>query len=88
MFQKIPLFSSPLIDIRFLANTLKGGDYMERREILQAVNPAQAIDTGDIVNSRFPERVGRIKPELTDVGSDPITRAMEEMDMAGKMGMK
>lgn len=48
------------------SNFPKGGDFMER-EIPQAVNPDQAIRTGDINNSRFPERVGRIKPDALEI---------------------
>lgn len=39
------------------------------------INPVQAVGSGDIVNSRFPERAGRIKP-------DPTLRGAEEGAMA------
>lgn len=70
---------------------MKGGDFMgleQRPEIVLIAGPVRPVADPKPRNSQFPERVGRIRPELTDVSSDPVTRAMEEMDMAGKMGMK
>lgn len=47
------------------------------------INPAQAIGSGDIVNSRFPERVGRTRDipalEVPDVVSPPELRSEQSM---------
>lgn len=51
MFQKTPLFS-PLIDTRFLANTLKGGDFMGKENGISIPESIVGLN-----NSRFPERV-------------------------------
>lgn len=84
---------SPQILHKGTNNYLKGGDFMERREIpSQAVTPEPESVVG-LRNSRFPERVGRIKPTPEEIAAttDPdrpidwsVFRSVSSMDAGGE----